>query len=94
MPTITAKTNIKRHPDIAWRKIGDYLMAITPGNNAVHRFNGTGAAVWEILGEQGKSFQQICHQIVDNFQASPSEVKKDITTFIEDISAKGIITLD
>lgn len=94
MPTLNSNTLIKRHPDIAWRKIGDYLMAITPGNNSVHRFNETGATIWELLGEDGITFNNLCIGLENEFEVPKSTAESDLKIFLEEVSKKGIVNLE
>ena len=46
---LTLDTKVARNPDVAWRILGDFLIAITPSSNSVHRFNKTGADLWKAL---------------------------------------------
>jgi len=54
------------------------------------RVNPMGTKVMDLL-EQGNSLEQIAEQLSAEFRVELSEVRSDVSNFIEDLNSRGVI---
>jgi hypothetical protein len=87
-------TFVTRNPDVAWRILGKYLIAITPSDNKVHRCNATGAFIWKCLGKDGKSLGEIRKKIEEAFDVGRRSPKTELPAFILEIAEKGLVLIE
>ena len=92
--TVTLSTKIYRNPDVAWRILGQNFIAITPSDNKVHRFNETGAYLWEALEEQHLSIEELAQKIESHFEMEKKSAKEDILQFTAEIIKRGLVHID
>jgi hypothetical protein len=91
---ITLKTKVSRNPDVAWRILGDYLIAVTPADNRVHRFNETGTFIWRCLEHNALSLAVLKEKIETHFDMQGKSAEKDLFDFISETTDKGIVNID
>ena len=91
---LKSSSSINLNPDVAWRILGKYLIAITPKDSKVHRFNETGTLIWNNLDEEPKSLETLRDLMVSNFDVDKKTAQKDLMKFIAEIYNKGLITID
>ena len=90
---ITLKTTVSRNPDVAWRILGDFLIAITPSSNTVHRFNKTGANLWKSLENEGVTIQDLVSSIENLYDIDREKAEKDVLAFFTEVIKKGIVNI-
>lgn len=90
---LSSKQIIYRDPDVAWRKVGEYTLAITPSNNAVHRLNGTGSYVWEALGEKGDSAESLAKSMASLYMVDEEKALSDVLNWASEAHQQGLVTL-
>ena len=91
---IKLSTKIRRNPDVAWRILGGYLIAITPSDNRVHRFNETGTFIWKCLEGAPLSLAEVKQKIEGHFDMQDWNAEGDLLSFIPDIVSKGVIQIE
>jgi hypothetical protein len=81
----------RRHPDTAFRAIGDEGgLVVLPSDAEVKVINSVGAKVFELLdGEH--SLDAITEAVVEEFDISHEEARRDIEAFIGDLEANGML---
>ncbi len=91
MEKMNLKSYIHRNPDIAWRYLGEYLIAITPKSNQVHRLNHSAVAIWKSLEGGKKTMASIVEDICELYDTDAHTASNDIQGFISEIAEKGLI---
>ncbi|MFC1583935.1 PqqD family protein [Fibrobacterota bacterium] len=91
---ITLDTKISRNPDVAWRVLGEFLIAVTPSDNRVHRFNETGTFIWKCLEEAPIKLGDIKRRIEDHFNLQGHNAEKDLFHFVFEVTGKGIVHIE
>jgi len=91
---LTLNTKVSRNPDVAWRILGDYLIAVTPADNRVHRFNETGTFIWRCLENNTLNLAELKEKIETHFDMQGRSAEKDLFDFISETTEKGIVDID
>jgi hypothetical protein len=68
--------------EVAWRVLDGRLVAVTPGDSTLHRFNRSATFLWEQLKERAKSASQLHGALVQAFQTDPKTAKADLNRFL------------
>jgi len=71
----------RRNPLAAWTLIEGELMAITPEDSVLHRFNETGSFIWERLDGQ-QSLAEIAKLLTEEFEVPAAEAEADVAEFV------------
>lgn len=81
----------KINPEISIKKIADEIFIYDRKNAFIHSFNDTGVLIIESIQKQ-MNLEQICQQIVTQFEIDPEEARKDTIQFIENLVQNSIIS--
>lgn len=73
---------IKRHPDVAWRILEERLIAVTPHDSSIHRFNPTATFLWSLLEGTGKSRSELAEALSHHFNLDADKAGKDLDSFL------------
>ena len=76
--------------EIAYRKIDDEYFVLTTGDSTLHNIKGAGVRIMEML-DAGKDEAEIARVLSDEYDAPPGEIEADLTAFLEELAAKGIV---
>ncbi len=90
---LTLDTVVSRNPDVAWRILGDFLIAITPSSNTVHRFNKTGADLWKFLESGGQRISELVTSLENLYDIDRTRAENDVLGFFREVTEKGIVTV-
>lgn len=84
-------SNPRRHPDTAFRQVGDEGgLVVLPTRAEVKVVNLVGATVFGLLdGEH--SLEEITEAVVDEFEITRDEARRDIEAFLRDLEAHGML---
>jgi len=91
---INQLTKVSRNPDVAWRILGDQLIAITPTDNCVHRFNETGSFIWKCLEKGPEPLSELIQKVEGHFEMSEKVVELEVINFVKEITEKGIVKIE
>jgi len=67
---------------VAFRRIGDQMVLVSPDENVMLTLNPTGSLVWEGLDGK-KSVAQIAAALEQEFAVSADQAQKDVISFLE-----------
>lgn len=84
---------MRHNPDVAWRKIGDLTLAITPGNNAVHRLNATGTCLWLALENNTLTENSLANILVEHFETDHKTALQDVNKWANNALQEGLLHL-
>jgi hypothetical protein len=81
---------LRRHPDVAWQKIGDeaVLMNLAP-EGRVLGLNPTGAAVWSMLEEHDED--GLVAAVVERFAIDEARARQDVRDFLTLLRERGLV---
>jgi len=75
---------------VAWRKVSDEAVILDMDTAVYYSLPDTGARIWELIG-QGKSLQEIIQIMVEEYDATEREVRKDVEELILKFQKEKII---
>lgn len=81
---------LRRHPDVAWQRIGDevVLMGLAP-EGRVLGLNPTGGVVWSLLGEQDED--GLVAAVVELFAIEDGRAREDVRDFLSLLRERGLV---
>lgn len=77
-------------PSLIWRIMNDGAVLVSPEVGKVRVLNEMGATVWQLIDGQ-KSVDAIAELLVNEYEASLEQVRADLTTFISDLTERGLL---
>lgn len=83
---------VSKDKQTASRIIAGEAIVLTPMDSKIHSLNETGSRIWELLADE-PTVGEIVAQIHSEFKVSEEQARADVIAFIEELTAKGIITL-
>lgn len=85
--TITFKANTS----LPSNEIGEEFIILDSSRKKAHELNSLGKSIWKIL-ENEKTFKELKSSLMDEFEIDEATLGKDVTTFLEDLIEKELIT--
>jgi hypothetical protein len=81
----------RRRPDVTERRLGDSVFLARTGNDAVHRLNATGSALWRLL-ERPVRPEEAVRAFQAAFPAQPkARVARPIRELLAVLVAEGFV---
>ena len=91
MNAADASTHPRRHPDTAFRKIGDEGgLVVLPGRAEVKVLNPVGIAVFSQL-DGSKDIDTIVASVAEEFDVDLAAAREDVVSFIDDLRKNGML---
>jgi hypothetical protein len=83
---------VRRNEKTASRVLAGEAIVLTPNDSKIHSFNETGSRIWELLAEE-LTVGEIAARIRGEFDVSEEQAQTDVIAFLEELAAKGMVTL-
>jgi predicted DNA-binding transcriptional regulator len=83
---------VSRNEKTASRILAGEAVVLTPLDSKIHGFNETGSRIWELLADQPTLGEIVVH-IHREFEVSEEQARSDVVAFIEELVARGMVTL-
>ena len=91
MNAADAATHPRRHPDTAFRKIGDEGgLVVLPGRAEVKVLNPVGVAVFSQL-DGSKDIEALAAYVAEEFDVELAVAREDVLTFLDDLRQNGML---
>ena len=81
---------IQRNSKIAWQKVEDRVVVVTPQTKKIHILSGIGGYLWDCLNEP-KSFLELIEQVCSEYDVDYHQAEADMGSFIRDLEDREII---
>ena len=88
---LTPDQVVSRNTSTASRIIGGEAIILTPLDSKIRNLNETGSRIWELLAEKPTVGDLVLH-IHREFDVSEEQARLDVMTFLEQLTAKGLVT--
>lgn len=85
-----AKHPLRVSPDVVSEQVGDGLVLLNLRTGVYWGLNRTGAEVWRALQEQS-SFEGICREIEDKFEASKEEIAAAVRSLMDELAGENLL---
>jgi len=83
---------VRRNEKTASRVLEGEAIVLTPTDSKIHSFNETGSRIWEFLAEE-PTVRKVIAQIRSEFEVGEEQAQADVIAFLEELVAKGMVTL-
>jgi hypothetical protein len=80
---------LRRHPDVAWQRIGEEAVVMSLAEGRVLGLNPTGALVWSLLEERDED--GLVAAVVERFEAEPERARDDVRGFVSSLRERGLV---
>jgi len=78
-------------PNAIARQVGDETVILHLGSGTYFGLDAVGARIWQLMGE-GKSLNEICDVVLDEYEVSREDVERDIAGLIKDLLAHDLVS--
>ena len=78
-------------PNAMARQVGDEIVILHPGSGTYFGLDAVGARIWQLIGE-GKSLNEICEVVLDEYDVSRGDLERDVGGLIEDLVAEDLVS--
>jgi hypothetical protein len=79
-----------REPAVAWRLVGEEVVAIDLGSSTYLGVNRTGAVVWPRLAE-GATSEELVTLVTDHFDVDRDRAARDLEEFLTGLERRGLV---
>ncbi len=84
------KHPLRVSPDVVSEQVGDGLVLLNLRTGVYWGLNRTGAEVWRSLQQQS-SFEGICRDIEDRFEASKEEIVTAVRSLMDELAEENLL---
>lgn len=88
----TRASRVRRRPDLAFRRIDEETWIVCPRHSTLHRLNGTGARLWELL-EGEPTILALGEALAREFEVEPERAAADAEAFVRTLAERGLVDL-
>jgi hypothetical protein len=86
-----ASSHPRRHPDSAFRKIGDEGgLVVLPGRAEVKVLNPVGVAVFALL-DGSRDVDELAAAVAEEFEIDAEAARRDVLDFLEQLRENGML---
>lgn len=75
---------------VASRTVGGQSVVVVLDQRQVHRLDAVGSRIWELC--DGRSVQEICTVVAEEFGVEPDVVLRDALPFLSDLQRVGALS--
>ncbi|HUF32082.1 MAG TPA: PqqD family protein [Acidimicrobiales bacterium] len=90
MGAIASSSRPVRRPAVLDAVVDDEVVILGEADGAYHGLDPVGARVWQLLDGE-RTVEQICEQLVGEFDVTTEACLRDVTTFLDDLAANDLI---
>ena len=73
------------------RQVGDEIVVLHLGSGTYFGLDAVGARIWQLMGE-GKSLDEICDVVLDEYEVSREDIERDIVALTKDLLAHDLVS--
>ena len=89
-------TLVKRNPRVVYRDLaedaGGILLHLDTSN--YHNINPTGAVIWEAIGDEGASFEEILTQLKQSLHNFSANGEAEVASFLTGLGERDLVILE
>ena len=80
---------LRRHPDVAWQRIGDEAVVMSLAEGRVLGLNPTGALLWSLVEERDED--GLVAAVVERFATEGVGAREDVRGFLAMLRERGLV---
>ena len=81
---------LRRHPNLAWQKIGAEAVVMNLPEGPVLGLNPTGALLWSLLEERDED--GLVQALVERFATDEPQAREDVRGFLSMLCERGLVS--
>jgi hypothetical protein len=78
-------------PNAVAKQVGDETVILHLGSGTYFGLDAVGARIWPLM-EEGKSLNEICDVVLDEYEVSRQDLERNITGLIKDLLAHDLVS--
>ena len=79
-------------PHVMARQVGDETVILDLSGGTYFGLDPVGARVWQLIGE-GRTLGETCDTLIDEYDAAPEQIERDVAELAEKLLAQKLISL-
>ena len=87
--TLTDRVNVSSQA--VTRQVGDETVILHLGSGTYFGLDAVGGRIWQLMGE-GKSLNEICDVVLDEYEVSREDIQRDIAALTKDLLAHDLVS--
>jgi len=87
--TLTDRVNVSSQA--VTRQVGDETVILHLGSGTYFGLDAVGGRIWQLMGE-GKSLNEICDVVLDEYEVSREDIERDIAALTKDLLAHDLVS--
>lgn len=92
MCAVTSSPLPRPRTSIVWTALPDGAVLFAPDTEVYFSLNAVGALVWELLGADCASLDDLCARIVEAFPDAPADlVRDDVAALLGELRSAGLL---
>ena len=88
--SISTDTVISRNESVMFTDLGETVITMNIDSGYYHELNAVASRIWQII-ETPKSVQQVCAQLVDEYDVGAEECERDVVEFLGDFDRLRLV---
>ena len=84
---------IERLGGLIEAEVDGELVALHVENGKCYGFNGTATRIWSMLGDEGKTLNELCTDLSREYEVDPATCAEEILPFVKELEADGLVKL-
>jgi hypothetical protein len=84
VPALSPDSVLARNERLSWRILDDEAVILFPDAGTLHRLNGTGTRVWELI-DGARTLADVGSLITDEFEVTADEALADLCSLAGDL---------
>jgi hypothetical protein len=91
--TLTDDSLLRRNPEMVFSNMDDEIVLMSVENSEYYGLDPVGSRIWELL-VNSKKFSELITVLLEEYDVSPEECRRDMTAFLIDLAEKKIILIE
>jgi hypothetical protein len=79
--------------DVIFETVDEQVVLLSLGGGTYYKLNGSGSQIWSLIREHG-DLDEIERALIDEYQADPEQIRRDLMTLVDDLKAHGLVQAD
>jgi len=88
---MTLTENLVVSSEVIAKQVGDETVILHLGSGTYFGLDAVGGRIWQLMGE-GKSLNEICDVVLDEYEVSREDIQRDIAALTKDLLAHDLVS--
>ena len=79
--------------DVIFETVDGQVVLLSLEGGSYYKLNGSGSRIWTLIRELGDP-DKVEQALVDEFDGEPEQIRRDVSTLIDDLKSHGLVVVD